>query len=645
MHQPTRLRGPSSPRVPSIQIPHSSHSSPFSYSGATGRAHGSPLREALDVFASLNPRAKKLLACAVAAILFLLSPLVWKHGDRGHSPPLPWPQPIVVTQAATDGTPRAALFRPAEGAASSDPSVSLSQFLTSHFGPPSTSSPSVPHVWITMADTLWAKTGTAALHQFVERLNLERRAKYGARKGGVKDTRLVVLCLDEGCVDEVKKYKDSFGRYTGGGYAYAGYMWNRPEKILVSTWPKLASFIEVLPFRDLFFIDSDVSYRHDPYPYMEPYMETHDLIAQENDAFDHFNTGWMWIRHSQAASDAWNEVLQMDLKKTSRDQNNFNEVLGTSSLRLHDDGGDPHRKPLKSDFTAKNGMRVHILDDNTFRSHHFENDRPYAARDQSISVHLTCGDDTLTKVFVAKAQGFWSDVDGYYTRPPPLLTIDHLSGSEDDLLQLVKILLVAAHYTGRALLPPSHATFTSLPSSPSSPPPTRRIFSAFPLPHLSAATRVEIVEPRYVALAAREIIGGSVLGNASEGQLRADVASEEGGGWNSAEWRRRQEMVARLGEVVELDMRHTPTLASLLALLSRPSFSAARAPTVKLINHDWPRSSHPWRTWTLPRTVEHVRTCDELEKWPACDAICRGGKRGIRVDAEWPPLEEVLGAR
>lgn len=64
-------------------------------------------------------------------------------------------------------------------------------------------------------------------------------------------------------------------------------------------------------------------------------MKTYDLIAQENESFDHFNTGWLWMKKSQTTSDAWEAVLQRDLKHVSRDQNNFNEVC--FALCLHPD--------------------------------------------------------------------------------------------------------------------------------------------------------------------------------------------------------------------------------------------------------------------------------------------------------------------
>ncbi|GAA5903870.1 hypothetical protein JCM8208_006601 [Rhodotorula glutinis] len=652
-------------RPPSISLPPpSSHRA----SGSDSPSFPATPAALLHAFASLSPRAKKLFAAAIAAILLLGAPIVRRAGDRGHDYPPQAPPaahsrsfklpPVTPQRTAADGTPRAGLFHPLASAASNNPSVSLSAYLDSHFGPPTRPLEQQPHVWLTMADALWARTGTAALHAFVERLNSERRARYGKRDGGVRDTRLVVMCLDDGCVDEVAKYKDEHGRDAGGGFAYGGFRWNRPDKKAdlfarsVSTWPKLAAFIEVLPHRDLFFVDSDVAFRYDPYPYMEPFMATHDLVAQENDSFDHLNTGWMWIRRSQAAADAWHEVLKMDLEKTSRDQNNFNEVLGTALLRQHLDGGDPRRKPLLADFTAKNGLRVHVLDDNIFRSHHFGIDRPYAARDQSIYIHLTCGDDTRTKVYVSKAQGFWSDVEHYYSEPPPLLTVDHLSGDRDDVEQLFKVLLTAAHYTSRTLLPPTHATFLDLePSSSSTSRQTRRIYSSFPIPHIAEALGVPIVEPRYTAWAARELVGGSVLGMPNASSSAVDEDDGERGGasrlrldvqWSGVDLRRRNEKVASLAEVVELDMRHTDTLTSFLSLLRSPSFSSDRAPVVKIINYDFPGATH-WRDWELPRALDHVRTCDELEKLPACDAICRGSKKGVKVDETWPSWEELAG--
>lgn len=70
-------------------------------------------------------------------------------------------------------------------------------------------------------------------------------------------------------------------------------------------------------------------FRRDPYPHLEPLMEQYDILATENRAFEHINSGFLWMKKSQTTADAWNEVLQMDLKETSRDQYNFNTVSRT----------------------------------------------------------------------------------------------------------------------------------------------------------------------------------------------------------------------------------------------------------------------------------------------------------------------------
>lgn len=55
-------------------------------------------------------------------------------------------------------------------------------------------------------------------------------------------------------------------------------------------------------------------------------MEKFDILAQENEALEHFNTGWLWMRRGEVVADAWRAVLVADLHVQSRDQVFFNEV-------------------------------------------------------------------------------------------------------------------------------------------------------------------------------------------------------------------------------------------------------------------------------------------------------------------------------
>ncbi|BGP38689.1 hypothetical protein JCM10449v2_002624 [Rhodotorula kratochvilovae] len=501
--------------------------------------------------------------------------------------------------------------------------LSFSDYLDAHF--PRSVTTTQPHIWITLADGLFSRTGAANLDTFVEQLNAERRAKYGSRK---PETRLVTLCLDEACVDECARR---------GMYAYGGFERERPEQILRATWPKLASLIEGLPHRDLFFVDVDVSFAQDPYPHMEPLMKKFDILAQENDAFEHFNTGWLWMRKGQVVADAWAKVLEMDLENVSRDQMNFNSVLGTGPLRLHNGEDDPYRRPLESDFVAQNGLRVHVLDQRMFRVYH-QRDSTWVSRHDSTFLHMTCADDAWVKLFLPKVEGFWGDVDTYYTSPPQLLSIDHLTGPKEDLVQLFRILLSLAHYSSRAVSLPSHATILDLDES--SPSPVRATYATFPLSQLAAAgadspLNVSVVEPAYAEHATAWLLGRSVL---RDGERRAD------GWWESLreeERVRRMDKAMGLTKVYDLDMRQHDSFASLVSrVVSDPLFVSA--PHVRLMNTDWPGYQH-WRSWELPGAVAHVKACARMEEMPRCDEVCRfEGEKKIRVDEPWLPLAEVL---
>lgn len=57
------------------------------------------------------------------------------------------------------------------------------------------------------------------------------------------------------------------------------------------------------------------------------------------------------------------------------------QVLNTTDLRRF---SPSTRLPLKMDFVAQNGLKVHVLDPGVFRSHHFEADLPFSERHESV---------------------------------------------------------------------------------------------------------------------------------------------------------------------------------------------------------------------------------------------------------------------
>lgn len=142
-----------------------------------------------------------------------------------------------------------------------------------------------PHIWLTQSDQRWINTGTSTLALFIQRLNFERLDRYNSPR----PTALVVLCLDQICIERCKNSQIPM-------YCYGGYKYTRPPQMPVATWPKIAGLIDTLEFRDAFYVDSDVAFKRDPYPIIESYMEKYDLISSESEAHEHFNTGKLFYQ-------------------------------------------------------------------------------------------------------------------------------------------------------------------------------------------------------------------------------------------------------------------------------------------------------------------------------------------------------------
>lgn len=124
------------------------------------------------------------------------------------------------------------------------------EYLAAHFQPADELAPvPPPHIWITVAETRYVRSGVAKLDLFLRQLNSERAARF--TRHPKPETRLAVLCLDDECLRECGQRQI---------YAYGGYERVRPPQVRRATWPKVGAFINVLPHRDLFFVDADVSF-------------------------------------------------------------------------------------------------------------------------------------------------------------------------------------------------------------------------------------------------------------------------------------------------------------------------------------------------------------------------------------------------
>lgn len=154
---------------------------------------------------------------------------------------------------------------------------------------------------------------------------------------------------------------------------------------------------------------------------------------------------------------------------------------------------------------------------------------------------MTCGDDMATKVFLARSlvrpsapslpsltpnasqQGFWPNLDSYYTSPPRLLTSSSFTGSPTSHTRFLALLLAASHYVDRALESPPQAILTGLRDGKTE---ARKSWEAYPLARMEgvSAGKGGVREAGYRDRAVVELLGRSTRGR---GVVR--------GGWEGGE--------------------------------------------------------------------------------------------------------------
>ena len=279
---------------------------------------------------------------------------------------------------------------------------------------------------------------------------------------------------------------------------------------------------------------------------------------------------------------------------------------------------------------AKNGLRVHVFRPDIFRAFHFIFDLPQYDRLESVFMHSTCADENPQKVALAKALGYWNDIDAYYSRYPRVLKVQHMTGTSEEVTHLLRVLLATAHYSGRVFMPPAYITFTDVASdgndgfaSTSS---AREYFSAFPFHLIEQAIGEEIVEASFVRHSIHQTLRPSVLGI---GRYKQDeeLSPEERG------------MLTRLSLPAELDVRY---VGSLRGLVDKIESKASGRHVVRLVSFDMLPlvDDTGWRQWRTPDNLAGVKACAHLESMPKCTEICREPSvEGI--SPRWPALKDM----
>ncbi|GAA5969373.1 hypothetical protein JCM11641_008094 [Rhodosporidiobolus odoratus] len=451
----------------------------------------------------------------------------------------------------------------------------------------SSDSGEVPRLWLTVADRRTIRTAAPALEYRVRQLNVQRRnGGLGGRK-----TSLVVLCADKECLDQCQ-VRQAFSCY--GGYANT-----KPLRMGIKPWMQMSGMIDALETgHDVLFIDSDAALIGDPFPVLEPAMDAVDLIAVENATnalTGHLSSNFIWSRNTPIVTDLWNAALDLATENEGKPVDDIlNALLKTSEMRQAGNIASENRP----NWVSETGMRIHTLSKESFGAYQPWDDME-EPEELPVLTQLTCGGNLLYKDYIAMSKGFYGNFDSYYSFPPKILQLPAMVGTRDELKQLLKVAIIAAKMSGRALQPPPTATFLDVLTPSTNDPVTHPIYAAFPLPYLAHALDFSLLEPAYTTRAI-SILTDPIL-------IRSNSSTRH--------------ITSELKYPSELDLRTAETIFDLVRRLTLISYSSERV--VRLSYLDSPRSN--WREWgSLPKAAKIVQPCRKIEVGPKiCGEVCR----------------------
>ncbi|GAA94420.1 uncharacterized protein L969DRAFT_105059 [Mixia osmundae IAM 14324] len=344
--------------------------------------------------------------------------------------------------------------------------TNLITFISSQIGAPRAGRP----IWAVIGGGFYLENALPQLAAYLDALQLVNTADAFKRPPGPKlgghpdevyrnlsaaDTpkpALLVICLDEACMsqcassglmcfiyDKPEDFPEQYKKLS----AYFAIGWQKATALA-----DLASAGHSVVFSDL-----DVFFQGNVFEYLHDIEDGAYDIQMQDECNESLNIGFFAQRGTSAVETLWRTVANDVAFGGSWDQRAVNDFLDVRRLRT----ANYTTWPPISSFVSPTGLKVYVID----KARVWARMSGLMPPASVVGLHLTCPGPAELRLHDAKENGFWHDVNRYYTDPPRILTIGALAGNQTTVARQVKVMLALARATGRAFVPPSQVYVVS----------------------------------------------------------------------------------------------------------------------------------------------------------------------------------------